>query len=150
MVRRSWWLPLRSRVRPRGPCICRRATTGTTTGPMSGCTADRPLWRMLQSIRCRCLYGVGSIVPLGSEVLNAQQPQAIASVRVYPGVDGSFTLFQEDGKTQRRGVERELALRTADRGVRVNDDKTATPSRRRNGRFSWPYCEAKFAPRAQP
>jgi alpha-glucosidase/alpha-D-xyloside xylohydrolase len=38
-------------------------------------------------------------VPLGSEVLNAQQPQAIASVRVYPGVDGTFTLFQDDGKT---------------------------------------------------
>jgi len=41
----------------------------------------------------------GSIVPLGSEVLNTQQPQAIASVRVYPGADGSFTLFQDDGKT---------------------------------------------------
>ena len=41
----------------------------------------------------------GSIVPLGSEVESAQQPQAIVSVRVYPGADGSFTLFQDDGKT---------------------------------------------------
>jgi alpha-D-xyloside xylohydrolase len=41
----------------------------------------------------------GSIVPLGAEVQSAQQPQAIASVRVYPGADGSFTLFQDDGKT---------------------------------------------------
>ena len=41
----------------------------------------------------------GSIVPLGSEVLSASQPQTIASVRVYPGADGSFTLFQDDGKT---------------------------------------------------
>jgi alpha-D-xyloside xylohydrolase len=41
----------------------------------------------------------GSIVPLGSEVLSAQQPQTIASVKVYPGADGSFTLFQDDGKT---------------------------------------------------
>ena len=41
----------------------------------------------------------GSIVPLGSEVLSAQQPQTIASVRVYPGANGSFTLFQDDGKT---------------------------------------------------
>ncbi|HKO17921.1 MAG TPA: TIM-barrel domain-containing protein [Acidobacteriaceae bacterium] len=41
----------------------------------------------------------GSIVPLGSEVLSAQQPQTIASVRVYPGADGKFTLFQDDGKT---------------------------------------------------
>lgn len=41
----------------------------------------------------------GSIVPLGSEVESAQQPQAIASVRVYPGAEGSFTLFQDDGST---------------------------------------------------
>ncbi len=41
----------------------------------------------------------GSIVPLGSEVQSAQQPQTIASVRVYPGADGKFTLFQDDGKT---------------------------------------------------
>jgi alpha-D-xyloside xylohydrolase len=41
----------------------------------------------------------GSIVPLGSEVENAQQPQKIASVQVYPGADGSFNLFQDDGKT---------------------------------------------------
>ncbi len=41
----------------------------------------------------------GSIVPLGSEVLSAQQPQSIASVRVYPGINGNFTLFQDDGKT---------------------------------------------------
>jgi alpha-glucosidase/alpha-D-xyloside xylohydrolase len=41
----------------------------------------------------------GSIVPLGSEVLSADEPQTIASVRVYPGANGSFTLFQDDGKT---------------------------------------------------
>jgi len=41
----------------------------------------------------------GSIVPLGLEVQNAQQPQAIASVRVYSGADGTFALFQDDGKT---------------------------------------------------
>ena len=41
----------------------------------------------------------GSILPLGSEVESAQQPQAIASVRVYPGANGSFSLFQDDGKT---------------------------------------------------
>jgi alpha-D-xyloside xylohydrolase len=38
-------------------------------------------------------------VPLGSEVESAQQPQTITSVRVYPGANGSFTLFQDDGKT---------------------------------------------------
>ena len=41
----------------------------------------------------------GSIVPLGSEVESTQQPQRIAAVRVYPGADGSFTVFEDDGKT---------------------------------------------------
>lgn len=41
----------------------------------------------------------GSIVPLGSPVENTQQKQAIAAVRVYPGADGSFTLFSDDGNT---------------------------------------------------
>ena len=41
----------------------------------------------------------GSIVPLGSEVLSTHQQQTIASVRVYSGADGSFTLFQDDGTT---------------------------------------------------
>jgi len=41
----------------------------------------------------------GSIVPLGTAVLSAQQPQAIASVLVYPGADADFTLFSDDGIT---------------------------------------------------
>ena len=41
----------------------------------------------------------GSIVPLGSEVENTQEAQTIASLRVYPGANGSFTLFEDDGKT---------------------------------------------------
>jgi len=41
----------------------------------------------------------GSIVPLGSDDGNAQQTQKIVSVKVYPGADGSFALFQDDGKT---------------------------------------------------
>jgi len=41
----------------------------------------------------------GSIVPLGAPVLSTKEPQAIASVRVYPGADGDFTLFSDDGTT---------------------------------------------------
>ena len=41
----------------------------------------------------------GSIVPLGSEVESAQRPQSIATVKVYPGADASFTLFEDDGTT---------------------------------------------------
>ena len=41
----------------------------------------------------------GSIVPVGATILSTQQPQAIASVRVYPGADADFTLFSDDGTT---------------------------------------------------
>ena len=41
----------------------------------------------------------GSIIPLGSPVESTAQKQAIASVRVYPGADASFTLFSDDGNT---------------------------------------------------
>jgi alpha-D-xyloside xylohydrolase len=41
----------------------------------------------------------GSIVPLGSPILSADQPQSIASVRIYPGADADFTLFSDDGTT---------------------------------------------------
>jgi len=41
----------------------------------------------------------GSIVPLGSEILTTNDKQAIASVKVYPGANGSFTLFSDDGNT---------------------------------------------------
>ncbi len=41
----------------------------------------------------------GSIVPLGAAVESTHQQQAITSVRVYPGADGAFTLYSDDGKT---------------------------------------------------
>jgi alpha-D-xyloside xylohydrolase len=41
----------------------------------------------------------GSIVPLGSAVENTKQAQSIAKVLVFPGADGDFTLFSDDGTT---------------------------------------------------
>ncbi|MDR3727922.1 MAG: glycoside hydrolase family 31 protein [Terracidiphilus sp.] len=41
----------------------------------------------------------GSIVPRGSVVESTHQQQAIASVSVYPGANGDFTLYSDDGKT---------------------------------------------------
>ena len=41
----------------------------------------------------------GSIVPLGSEVESTEQTQTIVSLRVYPGSNGSFSLYDDDGKT---------------------------------------------------
>ena len=41
----------------------------------------------------------GSIIPLGVPVLSTSEPQVLAKLRIYPGADGKFTLYQDDGKT---------------------------------------------------
>ncbi len=41
----------------------------------------------------------GSILPLGSAVENTTEVQKIAKLRVYPGADADFTLYDDDGKT---------------------------------------------------
>jgi alpha-D-xyloside xylohydrolase len=68
----------------------------------------------------------GSIVPLGSEVNSTEQAQTIASVRVYPGADSTFTLFQDDGKTYgyEKGKDRLTRLTWNDRAHRLKHDGT--------------------------
>jgi alpha-D-xyloside xylohydrolase len=41
----------------------------------------------------------GSIVPLGSAVESTHQKQTVARVKVFPGADADFTLFDDDGNT---------------------------------------------------
>ena len=41
----------------------------------------------------------GSIVPLGEPIESTNEVQKIAKVRVYPGANAKFTLYQDDGKT---------------------------------------------------
>lgn len=41
----------------------------------------------------------GSIVPLGEAIESTNQKQPIAKLRVYPGADAEFTLYDDDGKT---------------------------------------------------
>jgi alpha-D-xyloside xylohydrolase len=41
----------------------------------------------------------GSILPLGTTVESTNDVQKIARLRVYPGADGSFDLYTDDGKT---------------------------------------------------
>jgi alpha-D-xyloside xylohydrolase len=41
----------------------------------------------------------GSILPLGVPVLSTNETQALKKVRIYPGADAIFTLYQDDGKT---------------------------------------------------
>jgi alpha-D-xyloside xylohydrolase len=41
----------------------------------------------------------GSIVPLGKVVQSTASPQPIEEIRVYPGQDGEFALYDDDGKS---------------------------------------------------
>jgi alpha-D-xyloside xylohydrolase len=41
----------------------------------------------------------GSILPLGAPVENTSQPQRLEKLRIYPGADAEFTLYNDDGKT---------------------------------------------------
>ena len=59
-------------------------------------TADAPIDTLPLFVRA------GTIVPLGSTVQSAQQPQTIASVRVYPGADGRLhAVFRTTGTPTR-------------------------------------------------
>jgi alpha-glucosidase (family GH31 glycosyl hydrolase) len=41
----------------------------------------------------------GFILLLGSSVESTHEKQSIAHVRVYPGADGDFTFYSDDGET---------------------------------------------------
>jgi alpha-D-xyloside xylohydrolase len=39
----------------------------------------------------------GSIIPLGSDIQNTSASQALKEIRVYPGRESDFTLYDDDG-----------------------------------------------------
>ena len=41
----------------------------------------------------------GSILPLGNDILNTSSPQTLEEIRVYPGRDADFALYDDDGLT---------------------------------------------------
>ena len=58
----------------------------------------------------------GSILPMGSVVESTNESQTIARVKVYPGADGRFTLYRDDGTTYayERGQKQLTELRWDD------------------------------------
>jgi alpha-D-xyloside xylohydrolase len=56
-------------------------------------TVDAPIDTLPLFVRA------GSILPLGTSVESTNDPQKIASLRVYPGADGDFDLYRDDGTT---------------------------------------------------
>jgi alpha-D-xyloside xylohydrolase len=53
----------------------------------------------------------GSIVPLGSDVQSTASKQSITEIRVYPGRDADFALYDDDGTSY--GYEKGLGTTTA-------------------------------------
>lgn len=72
----------------------RRYTGGRTV------EVDAPIDRIPLFVRA------GSIVPMGAPVASTAEKQAIEAIRVYPGRDARFTLYDDDGTTNayRRGT----------------------------------------------
>ena len=56
-------------------------------------TADAPIDTLPLFVRA------GSILPLGTTVESTNDVQKIASLRIYPGADGDFDLYRDDGTT---------------------------------------------------
>jgi alpha-D-xyloside xylohydrolase len=61
---------------------------------------------------------------LGSEVESTSQHQKIEKVRIYPGADGEFTLYDDDGKTYayEKGESRITHLRWDDAAQKLNHE----------------------------
>jgi alpha-D-xyloside xylohydrolase len=76
-------------------------------GPMFVEEAAAPLDRLPLYVRA------GSIVPMGPEVeWSTQKPADPIEVRIYPGADGNFTLYEDenDGYNYEKGVHTTIAL----------------------------------------
>jgi alpha-D-xyloside xylohydrolase len=69
----------------------------------------------------------GSIVPLGSAIESTAQEQKIEKVRVYPGADGEFTLYSDDGRTYayEKGEFKTTRLRWDDTAQKLSHDGAA-------------------------
>ena len=52
------------------------------------------------AVRTRSIVVPGlSIVPFGEPILSTSQTQKLDKLRVYPGTDADFTLYDDDGRT---------------------------------------------------
>ncbi|NYF90217.1 glycoside hydrolase family 31 protein [Tunturiibacter empetritectus] len=71
----------------------------------------------------------GSILPLGAPVESTHGQQAIAKVKVYPGANGEFTLYNDDGTT--------YAYEKGDRQITTLKWDDATGKLKQEGANAW-------------
>lgn len=66
----------------------------------------------------------GSIVPFGADIQSTATPQAIRELRVYPGKDATFALYEDDGRTYdyEKGVGNTTVLTWHDATGRLSAD----------------------------
>ena len=107
----------RKPVRRHAPCTCPRARawtdfwTGASHPGGRTIVADAPIETLPLLVRA------GSIVPLGPELQYAtEKPADPIELRVYPGADGRFTLYEDenDGYAYEKGVHATIGLRWDD------------------------------------
>jgi alpha-D-xyloside xylohydrolase len=68
----------------------------------------------------------GSIIPLGPDIFYTdEQPQAMVKLRIYPGQDGVFTLYQDEGDNYNyeKGFFATIKLRWEDKNNRIIFEK---------------------------
>ena len=108
--------------------------TGAITTGGKAIEAPAPLDRMPLYVRA------GSILPLGPEMeWSTEKPADPLELRVYPGADGEFTLYEDESDSYRyeKGVYATIPI--------LWDDKTATLTiGRRQGEFPGMLKQRKF------
>jgi alpha-D-xyloside xylohydrolase len=68
----------------------------------------------------------GSIIPFGPDICYTdEQPQALVELRIYPGQDGEFTLYQDEGDNYNyeKGLFATIQLRWEDKNSRLIFEK---------------------------
>ncbi|MGI4827300.1 MAG: TIM-barrel domain-containing protein [Janthinobacterium lividum] len=66
----------------------------------------------------------GSILPMGKPVESTKEKQALAQIKIYPGADASFTIYNDDGTTYayEKGTFSTTTLRWNDATGRLTQD----------------------------
>ena len=82
----------------------------------------------------------GSIIPIGQEMqYTGEKPWDELEIRVYPGRDASFTLYEDDGTTcnYEQGKYSEITFKWDDKrhSLTVSDRKGSYPGMLENRRF---------------
>ena len=87
------------RARPVVGCIC-RADSGSTSGPNARLDGGREIDRAVDLETMPLHVRAGAIIPMGPVKQYVDEPvDGPLTVTVYPGADGAFAMYDDDGRT---------------------------------------------------